>query len=70
MRRITGVTFDPNSTQITYQEDHEANEKAIQFRMVVVQNNQIEVHLAEVEECLQDMLNDALVCVRNPPDGF
>jgi hypothetical protein len=67
--KIIAISFDESSTAITYQEPIDTgNNKATQFRQLVVQNSEIAHHMTELKEILEDLVNDAQVALRNPPE--
>lgn len=64
---IQSVNFQPGIINIQYAEERETNDFVSIGRSLVVDVEQIPDELAELDELLRDVIDKALLLLRNPP---
>ncbi len=64
---VHSVTMQPGVLNIQYSEERESNEYVVVARSVVIDAEQIEEEYTELEELLRDIIDKALLILRNPP---
>jgi len=64
---IHSISFGDEMIEVTYMEERDKTARVAMMRTLLIDSNVVTVELRELEESAQELVDAALLAMRNPP---